>query len=159
LTIVGGGLAGLTSAISSAERGAAVTLHEAHSTLGGRARSTPAPYIANDGTHAFYDGPPWRWLQARNLVGPTERLTAKQLASVRLRHGGRLRRVPPLGFTKMVCIGRSRRAPIDRSFRDWATTQFGDEAFAAAAGMVGPALYEADPGRLSAAFVSSGCCA
>jgi hypothetical protein len=130
-----------------------VTLHEAHSTLGGRARSTPAPYIANDGTHAFYDGVPWRWLQARNLVGPTERLTAKQLAAVRLRHGGRIRRLPPRGFTKMVCLGRDRRAPIDRSFRDWATEQFGDDAFCAAAGMVGPALYEADPGRLSAAFV------
>ena len=98
LTIVGGGLAGLTAAISSAEHGAAVTLHEAHSTLGGRARSTPAPYIANDGTHAFYDGPPWRWLQARNLAGPTERLTAKQQTAVRLRQQRlmhRLGRIPP----------------------------------------------------------------
>lgn len=39
VTIVGGGLAGLTAAISCAEQGALVTLHEAHSTLGGRASS------------------------------------------------------------------------------------------------------------------------
>ena len=51
--VIGSGLAGLTAAISCAEQGAAVVLHEAHSTVGGRARSTAAPYIANDGTHAF----------------------------------------------------------------------------------------------------------
>src|SRR5207302_1876984 len=54
VTVVGGGLAGLTAAIACAEKGARVTLYEAHRTLGGRARSTEAPYVANDGTHAFY---------------------------------------------------------------------------------------------------------
>jgi phytoene dehydrogenase-like protein len=57
ITVVGGGLAGLTAAIACAEQGASVVLHEAHSTLGGRARSTPAPYIANDGaSRAAEDG-------------------------------------------------------------------------------------------------------
>ncbi|MFC7649190.1 NAD(P)-binding protein [Streptosporangium lutulentum] len=66
ISIIGGGLAGLTAAIACAEGGARVTVHEAHRALGGRARSTAAPYIANDGTHVFYsDGAPWRWMAAR----------------------------------------------------------------------------------------------
>ena len=153
VTVVGGGLAGLTAAIACAEHGASVVLHEAHGELGGRARCTAAPYIANDGTHAFYDGPPWRWLTARGLVDPVERLGIGQLTRARIRHAGRLRRTPPASFTRMVVLGRRRRAPVERGFRDWATTQFGEQACEAAEGMVGPAIYDADPGRLSAAFV------
>jgi hypothetical protein len=153
VTVVGGGIAGLTVAIACSERGAKVILHEAHNALGGRARSTAAPYIANDGTHAFYDGAPWRWLTARKLVQPAERIGLRQLTGIRIRHGGQLRRTPPATFTTMVTVGRRRRAPVDMSFHDWACQQFGESAAQAAAGMVGPAIYDADPGRLSAAFV------
>lgn len=153
VTVIGGGLAGLTAAIAVAEQGTNATLFEAHSTLGGRARSTPPPYIANDGTHAFYEGAPWRWLAARKLVSPAERLGVAQLARVRFRHAGRLRRIPPASFTAMACFARRQRAPSDRPFREWATAKFGSAACDAAAGMVGPAIYEADPGRLSAQFV------
>src|SRR5215211_1899284 len=41
ITVIGGGLGGLAAAITAAEGGATVTLHEAHRTLGGRWRSTP----------------------------------------------------------------------------------------------------------------------
>jgi phytoene dehydrogenase-like protein len=41
ITVIGGGLGGLAAAITAAEGGASVTLHEAHRTLGGRWRSTP----------------------------------------------------------------------------------------------------------------------
>src|SRR4029450_8702666 len=41
VTVIGGGLGGLATAITAAEAGASVTLHEAHRTLGGRWRSTP----------------------------------------------------------------------------------------------------------------------
>jgi phytoene dehydrogenase-like protein len=41
VTIIGGGLGGLAAAVTAAEAGASVTLHEAHRTLGGRWRSTP----------------------------------------------------------------------------------------------------------------------
>lgn len=153
VTVVGGGLAGLTAAISCAEQGAAVVLHEAHSTVGGRARSTAAPYIANDGTHAFYDGAPWRWLAERNLVNPVHRLGIRQLSRVRFRHRGRLHKTPPPSLIAMVTTGRWHRAPVDLSFRDWASRCFGDTACRAAEGIVGPAIYDADPGRLSAAFV------
>src|SRR3954452_3146252 len=147
ITIIGGGLAGLTAAISCAEHGASVTLHEAHADLGGRARPTAAPYVANEGIHACYEGDAFRWLAARDLVQPYARLGVAQLSRLRFRHNGRLRRMPPPGLTAMAARGRRRPAPVDRTFRDWASAEFGDATFQAAAGVVGAALYEADPGR------------
>ncbi len=75
ITIVGGGLAGLSAAIACAEGGAKVRLLEAHDALGGRARSNDGPFKANLGPHALYqDGPLWQWLAERKLlpahVGP-----------------------------------------------------------------------------------------
>ena len=58
ITIVGGGLAGLTAAIACAEQGAPVRLLEAHDELGGRARSTDGPYKANLGPHALLASSP-----------------------------------------------------------------------------------------------------
>ena len=64
ITIVGGGLAGLTAAIACAEGGAKVRLLEAHEQFGGRARSTDGPFKANLGPHALYQearcGDGWR---------------------------------------------------------------------------------------------------
>jgi phytoene dehydrogenase-like protein len=61
ITVVGGGLAGLVASIASAENGARVRLHEAHQTLGGRARASAPPFIAHEGPHVLYDdGPLWR---------------------------------------------------------------------------------------------------
>ena len=63
ITVIGGGLAGLTAAITGAEGGAEVQLFEAHEELGGRARSTDGPYKANLGPHAIYTGGVlWDWL-------------------------------------------------------------------------------------------------
>lgn len=71
--MIGSGPAELTAAIARAKNGARVTLDEAHATLGGRTRTTSDPYLANDGTHAFYsDGAPWRWL-ARTRAAPAVR--------------------------------------------------------------------------------------
>jgi NADPH-dependent 2,4-dienoyl-CoA reductase/sulfur reductase-like enzyme len=80
VTVIGGGLAGLAAAITAAELGASVTLHEAHRTVGGRWRSTPvrkrprtdAVYRAHEGPHVIYrDGPIWPWLRERGLLGVT----------------------------------------------------------------------------------------
>ncbi|GAA3441164.1 phytoene desaturase family protein [Planomonospora venezuelensis] len=153
ITIIGGGLAGLTAAIACAEGGAAVTLHEAHRALGGRARSSAAPYIANDGTHVFYsDGEPWRWMAARKLVQPFRRPTLGELARSRFRYGGRLALTPPWSLVSAL-TKRKAVAPVDRDFRSWAAGRFGEEAMRAACGLVGVITYDADPGRLSAAFV------
>ncbi|MET8054079.1 NAD(P)-binding protein [Streptosporangium sp. NPDC005286] len=153
ISIVGGGLAGLTAAIACAEGGARVTLHEAHREPGGRARSTAAPYIANDGPHVFYsDGEPWRWLARRGLAGPYTKPTPGKLAKGRFRHGGRLSAMPPWSLLR-ACTKRRLRAPVDEEFRTWATRHFGEEAMRALAGLVGVITYDADAGRLSAAFV------
>ncbi|GAA2893042.1 NAD(P)-binding protein [Streptosporangium fragile] len=153
ISIVGGGLAGLTAAIACAEGGARVTLYEAHRELGGRARSTAAPYVANDGTHVFYsDGEPWRWLAARGLVRPFRRPTPGEIVRARFRHGGRLSGLPPRPLLKALARRRL-PAPVDEDFRTWATRHFGEEGMRAAAGLVGVITYDADPGRLSAAFV------
>ncbi|MFF3667676.1 NAD(P)-binding protein [Microtetraspora malaysiensis] len=152
ITIIGGGLAGLTAAIACAEGGAAVTLHEAHRTLGGRARSSAAPYVANDGTHVFYDGAPFRWLAERKLVQPYVSLPLRALARSRFRYRDRLTARPPLGLLAMTAR-RGVRAPVDEDFRSWAGRRFGAAPARAAAGLLGVVTYDADPGRLSAAFV------
>ncbi|MFJ2032762.1 phytoene desaturase family protein [Streptosporangium sp. NPDC087985] len=154
ITIIGGGLAGLTAAIACAEGGARVTVHEAHRTLGGRARSTAAPYIANDGTHVFYsDGEPWRWMAARGLVQPFRRPTLGELVRFRFRHGDRLTSAPPWPLMRAITAKRRLRAPVEEDFRTWATRHLGEEAMRAASGLVGVITYDADPARLSAAFV------
>src|ERR1044072_196177 len=71
ITVVGGGLAGLTAAIACAEGGANVGLLQAHEALGGRARSASGPYKANLGPHVIYkDGDFWDWLVDRDLLPP-----------------------------------------------------------------------------------------
>ncbi|MEU9095067.1 NAD(P)-binding protein [Streptomyces sp. NPDC048428] len=151
--VVGGGLAGFTAAITAAESGALVTIHEAHHTLGGRARTAEGPYRTNDGPHALYrHGPHWTWLDRRNLLGPTVTVPPLEATRLRFRHHGTLRRTPPLAVLRL-----SRRnathAPVDTDFRTWAAAQIGEEGARAAAHYAAVALYHHDPGSLSAAFV------
>src|SRR3954467_11065109 len=93
VTVVGGGLAGLVAGVECAEAGVSVTLYEARSRLGGRAASTPSPWIKNLGPHAVYTGGSlWDWLGARGLQrdfvrGPNH--------GFHLRWKGRRRRTPP----------------------------------------------------------------
>ncbi|WP_326766933.1 NAD(P)-binding protein [Streptomyces sp. NBC_01591] len=151
--IIGGGLAGFTAAITAAESGALVTLHEAHHTLGGRARTAEGPYRTNEGPHALYRrGPHWAWLDRRKLLGPVATVPLLEGTRLRFRLGGTLRRTPPLA---LVRLGRRRaeHAPVDTDFRTWATEQAGEAAAHAAAHYAAVALYHHDPGALSAAFV------
>lgn len=152
ITVVGGGLGGLVTAISAAESGARVTLFEAHESLGGRARSTPAPYIANEGPHVFYsDGPEWRWLAERNLV-PAAKVGLSEAREARFRHGGRLHRSPPAGVLR-AAAHRWLRAPVEPTFTEWATRRFGPTTARQIASFTGVVTFDSDPGRLSAAFV------
>ena len=151
ITVVGGGLAGLTAAIACAEAGRAVRLLEAHEALGGRARSSAGPYKANLGPHVIYkDGAFWDWLSERELLPP---FAGPPLSGIRLRWGGTVRRLPPLGMVPAVLRLRGREAPIDVDFRTWAASHSDErtaELLSAAAGVY---TFHHDPGELSAAFV------
>jgi phytoene dehydrogenase-like protein len=153
ITVIGGGFAGLTAAITAAEAGAKVTIHEAHHTLGGRARTAAGPYRTNEGPHALYNGGPhWTWLRRRDLIGPLAPIPPLEAARLRLRHHGALRRTPPFAMLKLLRPG-ARQAPVDTDFLTWATEQAGEEGARAAAHYAAVALFHHDPGSLSAAFV------
>src|SRR4051812_4146814 len=152
ITVVGGGLAGLVAAITAAEAGAVVDLHEAHPMLGGRARSTQGPYVANLGPHVVYcDGPLWAWLDERRLTRPFRK---PPMHGLRFRHGGRIHRTPPAGMvTGTLRLLRAGDAPVDRSFGAWAREVAGEQAAAALSAFAGVVTFSSDPGSWSAAFV------
>jgi NAD(P)-binding Rossmann-like domain len=151
VTVVGGGLAGLTAAVACAEGGAGVTLLETHEKLGGRARSSEGPYKANLGPHAIYvDGPLWRWLAERELL---PRYAGLPLAGLKLRWQGELRRTPPLGALPAVLRLRGREAPVELDFRRWASDHTGESVAAMLSAAAGVYTFHHDPGELSAAFV------
>ncbi|MFD5075504.1 FAD-dependent oxidoreductase [Streptomyces sp. NPDC058371] len=153
ITVIGGGFAGLTAAITAAEAGAKVTVYEAHHTLGGRARTAEGPYRTNEGPHALYSGGPhWTWLKQRDLLGPLAPVPPLEAARLRLRHQGALRRTPPFAMLKLL-RHTAQQAPVDVDFMTWATARAGEEGARAAANYSAVALFHHDPGALSAAFV------
>jgi phytoene dehydrogenase-like protein len=151
IKIVGGGMAGLTAAITVAEGGAPVRLFEAHDALGGRARSMGGPYKANFGPHVIYkDGPLWSWLAERELL---PHYSGPPLAGIRFRWQGEIRRTPPLGTIPAVLRLRGREAPVDQSFRDWVAGHSDERTAAMLSAAAGVYTFHHDPGELSAAFV------
>ncbi|MEW1722838.1 NAD(P)-binding protein [Streptomyces sp. NPDC093109] len=162
ITVIGGGLAGLTAAITAAESGAApVTLYDGHRTLGGRARTAAvhipdatAPYRTNDGPHALYNkGPHWAWLRQRGLLGAVTGAPLRPGGPfIRFHRNGVLRAVPPLGLLTLPRRS-AERAPVDTDFLTWATAKAGPVAARDATHYIAVALYHHDPGSLSAAFV------
>ncbi|QBJ98375.1 FAD-dependent oxidoreductase [Rhodococcus sp. ABRD24] len=153
ISVIGGGIAGLTAAIASAEAGKSVRLYEAHRTLGGRARATPPPYVAHDGAHVFYaDGPHYPWLRRRGFVRDLGWPSPTDLTRIGFRVDGRIRHLPPTPMLR----AQTRRwltAPVDLDFRTWAAGRWGDIAAEQMANAISVTTYDADTGRLSAAFV------
>ena len=151
ITVVGAGIAGLTAAITCAEQGAGVTLLEAHSALGGRARSSAGDYKANFGPHVLYkDGPFWAWLAQKKIL---PRYAGIPLAVFMLRWRGQMRRTPPLGTVPSVLRLRGREAPVDLDFRSWAQQHTDERVAAMLSAVAGVYTFHHDPGELSAAFV------
>jgi len=151
LTIVGGGIAGLTAAITAGEQGAAVRLLEAHEQVGGRARSTEGAYKVNLGPHALLSNSPfWTWLGERELLPPNAR---PPLSGVRFRWRDDIRRVPAVGAAVAALRLRGRPAPVELDFRTWASGEVGAEAADQLARSSGILTYHHDPGQLCAAFL------
>jgi len=154
ITVIGGGLAGLSAAVECAEGGAKVRLLEAHEELGGRARSNDGLFKANLGPHALYqDGPLWRWLAERKLLPAHVGPPLGGAGGARFRWDGAVRRTPPLGAIPSVLRLRGREAPVELDFRSWAashTDRRTADLLSAAAGVY---TFHHDPGELSAAFV------
>src|SRR5688572_28658227 len=119
VTVVGGGIGGLITAIAAREEGIAVTLHEAHDRLGGRAWTTAGDHKANWGPHVLYsDGPLWRWLDERGLARPAG--SFPKTAKLTIREDGQGHRIPSVAVTRAFLKLRKAEAPVDLSFREWA---------------------------------------
>jgi hypothetical protein len=97
----------------------------------------------------YSDGPFWSWLRDRHLVGDEPK---NPMSGFRFRSGGKVRRMPPAAFVRGASIVRH-RAPVDVDFRGWVASARGDEAADVLAKFAGAFTFDADPGRLSAAFV------
>jgi phytoene dehydrogenase-like protein len=150
VTVVGGGLAGLVAAITAAEQGVAVALHDASRTPGGHAHSSDPPFVSNFGPHAIYgDGDLLPWLRANHCA---PRLARPPATGFRVRLDGRTRRAPlPL----LRAIARlTGEAPRDVCFAQWAGGRARDDVVQAAIGMASLPCFHPDPGALSAAFVA-----
>jgi glycine/D-amino acid oxidase-like deaminating enzyme len=148
LAIVGAGLTGLTAAIEAAEGGGRVSVAEAHSRPGGRARTLEAPFRANAGPHAIYvDGPWWAWLERRGLTPPI--VEAPRSASL-VRAAGRLGPWPTELSEAIAALPAE--APTEESFRAWLLRHVDAKAAEAIVGVVFIPTFDHDPGRLSAAF-------
>ena len=151
ITVIGGGVAGLTAAVTCAEGGAKVRLFEAHDQLGGRARSADGRYKANLGPHAIYAGGVlFDWLKERQLMPP---LARPLLTGVRFHYEGTVHRTPPLSMIPPGLRLRGRMAPADQSFRSWATDHSDARTADLASSLAGVYTFFHDPGELSAAFV------
>ncbi len=151
ITIIGGGVAGPSAAITCAEQGASVRLFEAHDQLGGRARSTDGPYKANLGPHAIYRGGTlWNWLSERDLM-PS--LARPRLTGYRFHYGDAIHRTPPMTLIPPGLRLRGRQAPADQDFRSWATDHSDPRAAAMLSSVAGVYTFHHDPGELAADFV------
>ncbi|MFE9460435.1 NAD(P)-binding protein [Streptomyces californicus] len=151
--VIGGGLAGLTAAITAAESGARTTLYEGHRAIGGRARTADGPYRVNEGPHALYRrGPLAAWLARRGLLDPLVPVPLRAGLGFRFRRAGALRRTPPAALLRLA-RRKPGSAPVDSRFLDWATGQVGATGARAAAHFAAAALFHHDPGALSARFV------
>lgn len=148
--VVGGGIAGLVAAVTAAEAGAPVVLHEASDHLGGRALGGTSRTGINLGPHVvFTDGALVRWVRDRNLGVSLRR---PPLRGIRLLddNGAHL----PLGEVLRLAVTVPRReAPVDATFREWADTAFGRDRAALLCRLTGLYTYHHDPGSLSARFV------
>lgn len=152
--VIGGGPAGLVAAIRLAEGGAATTLLEGASHLGGRAASESRDgFFLNQGPHALYaGGPAMRELKALGIE--PEWWNPASPNSVFIRDGKPKRSpggVPEMGPLLRQIYRRSPRELAGVSTSEWLRqTLHSEKARAAAAALVRVATFVADQESLSA---------
>jgi hypothetical protein len=148
--IVGGGIAGLVAAITAAEGGAPVILHEASARVGGRALGRTSWAGVNLGPHVVLtDGALVRWLRARS-IGIS--LSRPALRGVHLL-GDEGTGNPALVPLRLAGTVIARKAPVDESFRTWSGRVFGAARSELMCRLAGLFTFHHDPGTLSAQFV------
>ena len=148
--IVGGGIAGLVAAITAAEGGAPVILHEASVRVGGRALGRTSWAGVNLGPHVVLtDGALVRWLGARSI---RISLSRPALCGVRLL-GDEGTGNPALVPLRLAATVIARQAPVDESFRAWSDRVFGPARSELMCRLAGLFTFHHDPGTLSAQFV------
>ena len=148
ITIVGGGIAGLSAAIRVAELGGKARILEAQPRLGGRGRTEEAPYRANFGAHALYLGAFSDWLAKTKLLPPNE---PPRATAFRFVWNGKLRRFP-LALVPVLRTAK-KQAPVDLDYRSWLGQHVGEKSVRAAVGFTSLPTFHGDPGQLSAVFV------
>ena len=148
--VIGGGIAGLVAAITAAEGGAPVMLHEASGRVGGRALGRATWAGVNLGPHVILaDGAFARWLAASNI---RISLRTPALRGLRL-IGDETTGIPALVPVRLAATVIARQAPVDESFRDWTDRVFGTATSALMCRLAGLFTFHHDPGTLSAQFV------
>ncbi len=148
--VVGAGIDGLVAAVTEAEAGAPVVVHEAATRTGGRALGGAPRAGVNLGPHVlFTDGALVRWLRMHGVRVP---LRVGPPIGLRVLDDGGLGRPLALGVQLAPTV-RRRRAPADESFREWAVLAFGPARAALVCRLAGLFTFHHDPGSLSAAFV------
>jgi phytoene dehydrogenase-like protein len=142
--VIGGGLAGLTAAATTARGGADVALVEARQLEGGRARTVERDgFLFNEGAHALYDGGLGMQVLRELGVDPVGGKPPLHGWGVR---GGRLQRLPatPLDSLRTALVGTRGKTQLgrvllrperalrtertERSMQRWIEEQFTDPA-------------------------------
>jgi hypothetical protein len=138
------------AAITAAEGGAPVILHEASARVGGRALGGTSWAGVNLGPHVVLtDGALMRWLRARSIpIG----LRRPALRGVRLL-GDCDTGTPALVPLRLAATVIGRQAPVNESFRAWSDRIFGPARSELMCRLAGLFTFHHDPGELSAQFV------
>lgn len=155
--VIGAGIAGLVAAVTAAEAGAPVVLHEASDRLGGRALGRAGWPEVNLGPHVVLtDGALVRWLAARGIRVGLRRPALRRMRLLTGATGGATGGTagsPAAVAVRLAASMLPHEAPADESFRDWAGQVFGVDSSALMCRLAGLYTFHQDPGSLAARFV------